>query len=271
MLKGIDVSKFQTATPDLTGLSFITVRATIATTVDSMYATHVANARKAGLIVMAYHYGYPLSSTLSIEAQAALFVATAKAADFLWLDQEKSGFDDAQAQTFVNAVRAAGYPCGLYHSASGFGGVNADAKWVADWRAAAVTAGHPLTADGSAEFVDWDMWQWQGAPLDQDLMRPGSLQKLLRFGLVTRLTHELDIAALAASVAQVSSLTAERDTLKATVATDEAAIAAKDIAIANDQASIAALSAALDSAAGIERERIALALGQAEADRVRTA
>lgn len=262
MLKGIDVSKFQTATPDLTGLSFITARATIATTVDSMYATHVANARKAGLIVMAYHYGYPLSTTLSIEAQAALFVATAKSADFLWLDQEKSGFDDAQAQTFINAVRAAGYPCGLYHSASGFGGVNADANWVADWRAAAVTAGHPLNAAGTGEFIGWDIWQWQGAPLDSDFAKPGALQKLLRLGLVTRETHIADLAALTSTLAQVSSLTAERDTLKATVATLQSTVT-------DDQARLTQAASDLATASGIERERIALALGQAEADRVR--
>jgi hypothetical protein len=145
-LKGIDISQHQSTTPSLEGLAFIVLRASIATTLDTKYAQHYAAARKAGLVTMAYHFGYSEDQS-PIAAQAETFLAAAADADFLWLDQEEQGFTDPQAQQFVDLIRAAGRPCGLYHSSSGFGGVNVDARWVADWRAESVTAGYPRTAD----------------------------------------------------------------------------------------------------------------------------
>jgi len=186
VLKGIDISQYQTATPSLDGLSFIVLRASIGLSKDAKYADHYAAARAAGLIVMAYHYGYPDDSA-PINDQVAVFLSVAADADFLWLDQEEAGFTDALAQDFINRVPAIGKPCGLYHSSSGFGGVNADAKWVADWRDAAVNAGYPLTADKSREFPAWDLWQWRGSPLDSNVANPARpLAGLLRRGYVAK-------------------------------------------------------------------------------------
>jgi glycosyl hydrolase family 25 len=248
MLAGIDISKYQTSTPSLAGLSFVVLRASIALTKDSLYDTHYANARKAGVVVMAYHFGYSADQA-PIAGQVEAFLAAATDADFLWLDQEEQGFTDAQAQEFVDAVRAAGRPCGLYHSASGFGGVNADAKWVADWRPAAVAAGHPLSADGTREFPKWDLWQWQGSPLDRDYANPDRpLAGLLRLGYVTQRAYET-LGAL--KQAEIDNL--------------EADIAIRDAELIALQGDVLRLQADLAAAPDIERERIA----QAEATRIR--
>jgi hypothetical protein len=249
-LKGIDISQHQSTTPSLEGLSFIVLRASIATTLDTKYAQHYAAARKAGLVTMAYHFGYSEDQS-PIAAQAETFLATAADADFLWLDQEEQGFTDEQAQQFIDAVRLV-RPCGLYHSASGFGGVNCDAKWVADWRAESVTAGYPRTSDGSKEFPAWDLWQYQGSPLDKNYHNPDRpIAGLLRKGYVSQLTYEVQVEAKENAIADVSRLTEEAAALQAKV---------------NGLLEVAAgLDAALDAAPGIERERIALA----EAERIK--
>lgn len=244
-LKGIDVSRWQTATPSLDGLAFVVVKASQGTTKDPMWDSHYAACRRAGVVTMAYHWGTD-AAVVPIADQVAAFLAIAKDADFLWLDQEEQGFSDAEAQAFIDAVRAAGRRCGLYHSSSGFGGVNADAKWVADYRAGSVTAGFPRTGDGSKELPGWDFWQWQGNPLDADYMNPASpLAAFLREGyipeaIVTGLHH--DIADLTAELATKSQQ-------------------ALDLA-----SELAATEAELAAAPGIERERIA----EVEAARIRS-
>lgn len=250
MLKGIDISFYQNPTPSLSGLSFVVLRASISVTKDSMYDTHYAKARQAGLVVMAYHYAYP-ADRMSIAAQVAKFLDVAKNADFLWLDQEEAGFNDAQAQEFINLVRAAGRPCGLYHSASGFGGVNADAQWVADWRDASEAAGYPRTADGSKEYPGWDLWQYQGSPLDKDYLNPDTtLAQLMRIGYVPK--PQLD-----AALAQKAALAAD---LKDAEAELQAAEAALEQEMAECGARTADLQAQLGSALN------ALASKQAELD-----
>lgn len=271
MLKGIDIAKYQTTTPPLAGLAFVVLRATIATTVDTMYATHYEAARKAGVVVMAYHYGYPASSGASVSAQVTKFLGVAKDADFLWLDQEQLGFDDAQATEFIRLVRAAGRKCGLYHSSSGFGGVDADAQWVADWRTMSVNAGHPLTADGSAEFPGWDLWQYQGSPLDLDYLNPATTLKALlapAAPAVVDCSAQIKVATDPLKV-QIVAMQGTIDVADNVIASKNLEIAAYRITLDDDRARLAKAAADLADAPGIERERIALALGQAETDRVR--
>lgn len=223
-LAGIDISQHQATTPSLANLSFITLRASIGSLKDTMYDTHYANARKAGLVVMAYHYAYP-EATATVAEQVAQFTATAKNADFLWLDQEQEGVDDVLTQKLIDAVRATGRPCGLYHSASGFGGVNADGKWIADWRPASLAAGYPMKADASGEFPGWDFWQWQGSPLDKDKMNPATtVAAFLRRGFVSNQVAKLALNAAVATA--VAPLNAQVATLTATVTAREAANAA---------------------------------------------
>lgn len=177
MLKGIDISEYQTSTPSLDGLSFIVLRASIGGRKDAKYDTHYTNARKAGLVVMAYHFGVA-PATLPIADQVAAFLASAKDADFLWIDQEADGFGDTQAKNFINKVHNAGRQIGLYHSLSGYDVLNADARWVAYW-------------NSTPPSIGWDLWQSQGSPLDTDYLNPASpLAALLRKGYVTQATAD---------------------------------------------------------------------------------
>lgn len=150
---GIDVSKYQPTTPSLDGLSFLIARASIGTTVDPLYRTHIANARKAGLVVGAYHFGY---NTIPIADQVRTFLAAAGDVDFYFLDVEgKYAPSRVQSSDFFTRMRAAGKKCGLYHSDSGYFYAGQDYDWVARWTP------EPPTRK-------WDFWQYRGSPLDLD-------------------------------------------------------------------------------------------------------
>ena len=208
MLKGIDISKYQDKTPSLAGLSFVAIRASIGAAKDELYDTHYANCRKAGPMVIAYHYGLD-AADVSIAKQVSTFLAAGKDADLLALDQEQSGFSDGEAQAFVDGVRAAGRPCGLYHSSSGFGGVNADFKWVADWRDSSEAEGYPNTADGTKEVPGWAIWQYDGGGadgIDNDYLNPDvTLAELLRVGYVTKAAVDAAVAQKQAELAAATS------------------------------------------------------------------
>lgn len=163
-LRGIDVSKYQSVTPSLAGLSFAFARATYATTADPKYAMHIRNFRKAGIVTGAYHFGV---GYVSPTAQASVFLATAKDADLLVLDLE---FDRTktmsltQARAFIKAVQASGRRIGLYHSLSSFPNIGQDFNWVAYW-------------GPSQPPIPWTFWQYRGSPLDLDLFN-GNESKL---------------------------------------------------------------------------------------------
>ena len=88
MLKGIDISKWQATTPSLAGLDFLFARATYATTLDPKYVTHTVAARKAGLVVGAYHFGTGFATPA---AQAKVFLAATEKADLLNISSKKFG------------------------------------------------------------------------------------------------------------------------------------------------------------------------------------
>jgi hypothetical protein len=163
-LEGIDVSYAQTHTPSLAGLAFAFARATYGVATDSMYATHAAAFRKAGIVLGAYAFGVNADGS----AQARVFLAVAHGADLLALDQEQEyrtdpvtgkkipipPMTDAQAVAFIATAHKAGYKCGLYHSDSGFPDHGQDWNWVANW-----------DAQPARPFA---FWQHRGAPLDLD-------------------------------------------------------------------------------------------------------
>ena len=288
-LKGYDLSEHQATTPSFVGHSFVVLRASIGTAKDTRYDQHYAAARAAGVVVMAYAYGLP-ADRAPIADQAATFLSVAQDADFLWLDQEEAGFDDAQAQAFIDQVHVKGKPIGLYHSASGFGGVRCDAKWVADWRDASETAGYPRTADGSKEFPGWTLWQYDGGGadgLDNNYWNPDRpIAELLRKGYVTQAKYGEAVALIAHQAAVIAqqegqiaahetanAILAERnDALEVRLAAAEGEIAHLRADVLEQAQEITALGvsllecqADLAEAPAIERERIA----QAEAERIR--
>jgi len=154
MILGIDVSRYQTTTPSLTGLDFVGIRATYGTWPDALYAIHLANTQKAGLVALAYHFG----TGQPVAAQVATFLATAGKADLFVLDLERNGnlasMSLTQARQFIAAVKATGRRIGLYHSESGFPSLGQDYNWVANW--------------SQVPSVHWTFWQYRGSPLDLD-------------------------------------------------------------------------------------------------------
>lgn len=170
-LDGIDVSRWQARTPDLTGLSFAFARATYATTVDARYAAHTAAFRAAGLVIGAYHFGVG-GAQAPIPAQVEAFLRIAADADLLALDLERNGngvsMTQAEARAFIAAVHARGRRIGLYHSRSGFPNLGQDWNWIADYTDLAQRLGRPATT------VPWAFWQWTsrgglgGAGLDRN-------------------------------------------------------------------------------------------------------
>lgn len=269
MLKGIDISVYQSATPDLTQYAFVGIRASIGATKDTRYDQHYSNARKAGVIVVAYHYGLD-AADVAIDKQVAAFMAAAPNADLWALDQEASGFTDDEAQAFVDGVKAAGLPAvGLYHSSAGFAGVKVDWQWVADWRAAAESAGYPLKGDASGEFAGWDIWQWDGGGadgLDNDYWNPATtVAALLRMGYVTKRSSD---AAVAAVENQVASLTSQLAAARTDLMIAQASVAARDTEIARLKGVVGDLQLQLDAAPRLAQIKIAEALAMAEKDRV---
>lgn len=153
MTLGIDVSKYQATTPSLKGLDFLFARASIGTATDGKYAMHIANARKADLVVGAYHFG---DDRLDAARQARVFLAAAGDVDFYFLDVEgRHAMSAMQIRAFYAEVRKAGKQIGLYHSLSSYPGLGQDYNWVAKW--STVPPGIP-----------WHFWQYRGSPLDLD-------------------------------------------------------------------------------------------------------
>jgi hypothetical protein len=150
---GIDVSHYQSTTPSLAGLAFLIARSSIGLYADELYPMHVANAKRAGLEVGAYHFGY---RSRPIIDQARIFAARSAGVRFRFLDREG---DEAptheQARAFVAEVRRLTGSCGQYMSESVYDPVGEDYTWVAHY--GVIAPRRP-----------WTFHQYRGTPLDLD-------------------------------------------------------------------------------------------------------
>ena len=169
-LQGIDVSRHNGAVDwekaARAGIRFAILRAAYGKSgVDDRFDENYQGARRAGLLVGAYHYSYALTpADARREAQHLLAVLNGRALDQpVWFDMEdadgykkKHGFTftkrniSAITQAFVDTIRASGRKCGVYASKSWFENyikVDADAVWVAQWASKPTYAGH------------YDVWQ----------------------------------------------------------------------------------------------------------------
>ena len=159
----IDVSHYQTVTPSLVGKAGLFARAVYGTYADTMYDTHVANARKAGLVAGAYAFG----RSGNVAGQVAAFLAQAGDADLFALDLERDGgnpsMSSAEAGDFIAKVKATGRKILLYHSESGFPSLGQDGNWVANW--------------SQIPSIPWTFHQYRGSPLDLDRFN-GTLAQL---------------------------------------------------------------------------------------------
>src|SRR5574337_521018 len=154
---GYDISYWQSTTPSLSGVDFVIVRAGYGTsTVDSRYAMHSANVRKAGKVLGAYWFWYDGQDNAKA---VATFLKVAGSADLLVLDLEgtnaKTASGRAQAADFIKRVQAAGRKIGLYASLSGYPNLGQDFNWVAYW------ASTPPT-------IKWHFWQNGGSGIDHN-------------------------------------------------------------------------------------------------------
>ena len=173
-LQGIDVSRHNGAVDwekaARAGIRFAILRAAYGKSgVDDRFDENYQGARRAGLLVGAYHYSYALTpADARREAQHLLAVLNGRALDQpVWFDMEdadgykkKHGFPftkrnvSAITQAFVDEIRASGRLCGVYASKSwltDYIKVDADAVWVAQWA-------DTLTYNGQ-----YDVWQYTDA------------------------------------------------------------------------------------------------------------
>ncbi|MDT0467114.1 glycoside hydrolase family 25 protein [Streptomyces gibsoniae] len=173
MLQGIDVSSYQSATPDLSGLSFLFVKITQGQSyVNPKWPSRYVAGKLGGLVLGKYHYP---TITADPVAEADYFPAHASVQphDVLILDWEwygQSGWTNAMANTYkarwLAHVKAA-HPENrviFYADRSNWTGVDIDSTcgdglWIADY----VTAGQPRITHS------WVFHQYSPNPVDQDV------------------------------------------------------------------------------------------------------
>lgn len=137
-VKGIDVASYQSTVYDITGLSFVFVKATEGTRyVNPRHAAQVAHARAAGLVVGHYHFARP--GDMAAQVRYFLAHATPAAGDVLCLDWEDSGVSSDWKDAWLRYVRvkAPGHRVVLYCNRSFWLGRDTtsfcgDGLWIAD-------------------------------------------------------------------------------------------------------------------------------------------
>lgn len=164
-LNGLDISNNQPTTPNLSGVSFVIVKATEGTWHDPMWPTHSANVVKAGKTLGAYEFGV---DGLDGVIQANQFLAViGHSTKLVALDVEGAhATHPDQIKAWMATCNTAGMTTLLYASEGNWpGGVtgtkpNIDfgqhGNWVAKW--GRITPSIP-----------WMIWQNRGAPLDLDV------------------------------------------------------------------------------------------------------
>ncbi|MFI8951814.1 glycoside hydrolase family 25 protein [Streptomyces sp. NPDC053750] len=169
MLRGIDVSAYQSSTYDTDGLSFVFVKATEGRSyVNPKLAAQTERARDAGLVVGFYHFLWPGNLT----AQAEYFVSKApeRKGDILAVDWETTGegthASNAEKDSFIRKVRElrpdnrvilyANRHFWLNVDTTSYAG---DGLWIADY----VSAGKPRIQ------ATWRFHQYTDDPLDKNV------------------------------------------------------------------------------------------------------
>lgn len=169
MLRGIDVSAYQSSSYDTDGLSFAFIKATEGRSyVNPKLTAQTRRAREAGLVVGFYHFLWPGHLT----AQAEYFVrhAPEKAGDILAVDWETTSegthASNAEKDLFIRKVKELrpNNPVVLYANRHYWLNVDTtsysgDGLWIADY----VTAGKPRIK------AKWRFHQYTDDPLDKNV------------------------------------------------------------------------------------------------------
>lgn len=178
MLRGIDVSGYQSSTYSTEGVSFVFVKATEGRTyVNPKLSAQTKRARDAGCVVGFYHFLWPGNLT----AQAEYFVSKApeKAGDILAVDWETTGdgthASNAEKDRFIRKVKElrpnnrvvlyANRNYWLNVDTTSYAG---DGLWIADY----VTAGKPRIQ------AKWRFHQYTDDPLDKNVAQFDTLADL---------------------------------------------------------------------------------------------
>ncbi|MER5376572.1 glycoside hydrolase family 25 protein [Streptomyces sp. NPDC002553] len=171
MLRGIDVSAYQSSDYRTDGLSFVFVKATEGRTyVNPKLAAQTKTAREAGLVVGFYHFLWPGNLT----EQAEYFVAKApdRPGDILAVDWETTGggtyATNAEKDSFIRKVKAlrpdnrvilyCNRHFWLNVDTTSYAG---DGLWIADYG----TAGKPRIE------APWRFHQYTDDPVDTNVAR----------------------------------------------------------------------------------------------------
>ncbi|MGI5458127.1 glycoside hydrolase family 25 protein [Streptomyces sp. CA-249302] len=169
MLRGIDVSAYQSSSYDTDGLSFVFIKATEGRSyVNPRLAAQTKHGRDAGLVVGFYHFLWPGN----LEAQAEYFVkhAPEKAGDILAVDWETTSSgthaSNAEKDLFIRKVKELrpSHQVILYANRDFWLNVDTtsyagDGLWIADY----VTAGKPRIK------AKWRFHQYSSEPHDKDV------------------------------------------------------------------------------------------------------
>lgn len=144
----IDVSKWQSSLPDLTGVAGVIARAGIGTKPDEMFTTHIAKARRAGLWVGSYWFNW---GSLSVSDQVNAYIAREQEVGGVQLHvidwEATEGFTATQTADFIRLYKArTGNLIGLYASEGRFRDLGQDWNWIANY------SREPIKA--------YDMWQY---------------------------------------------------------------------------------------------------------------
>lgn len=131
----IDVSKWQSSLPSLSGVLGVIARAGIGTKPDPMFEDHIYNARKAGKWVGSYWYNW---GDLSVSDQVNAYIARERGVGGVQLHaidwEGVDGFTAGQTAEFIRIYRArTGHPILLYASESRFRDLGQDANWIANY------------------------------------------------------------------------------------------------------------------------------------------
>lgn len=178
MLRGIDVSGYQSSTYSTEGVSFVFVKATEGRTyVNPKLSAQTKRARDAGCVVGFYHFLWPGNLT----AQAEYFVSKApeKAGDILAVDWETTGdgthATNAEKDRFIRKVKELrpNNRVVLYCNRNYWLNVDTtsyagDGLWIADY----VTAGKPRIQ------AKWRFHQYTDDPLDKNVAQFDALADL---------------------------------------------------------------------------------------------
>ncbi|MET9073821.1 GH25 family lysozyme [Streptomyces sp. NPDC004232] len=172
MLKGIDVSSYQSSSYSTTGLSFVGIKVTEGLGyVNSKWVAQRATARSAGLVTIFYHYPH-IANSASAEADYFLAQINLAPGDIICLDWEWYGqsVTDAQARAYKDAwisrvrAKAPGHKVIVYCDRNSWLNVDTDSNagdglWIADY----VTAGQPRIQ------AKWVIHQYSDTPQDMDV------------------------------------------------------------------------------------------------------